>query len=150
MRLARARRGRQGGATAVEFALTLLIFLAFFLGILDFSRLLYLWSAASEAARAAARYAVVCDDTGRADLALARARALLPQVQSLAVQWEPPACDPSTCQAVTVRISGLDSLWISPLAGAASLARIRLPEVSAYLPREIMRRDLHSEELCKS
>ena len=58
-----APKSRQAGSTAVEFALVLLVFLTFLLGITDFSRMLYTWNAATEATRAGARYAVVCDDT---------------------------------------------------------------------------------------
>ena len=54
---------RQSGATTVEFALVLIIFLTFLLAITDFSRMLFTWNAANEATRAGARYAVVCDDT---------------------------------------------------------------------------------------
>ena len=57
-----ALRLRQAGATRVEFALVLLIFLAFMLGVVDFSRLLFTWNAAAEVTRAGARYAVVCND----------------------------------------------------------------------------------------
>lgn len=149
MKRPRLHPRRQGGATIVEFALVLLIFLAFFLGILDFSRMLYVWNAANEAARSAARFAVVCDDTSRADLVLAHAQALLPQVKAVSVQWQPAACDPTTCEGVTVRLSELDYQWISPIAGAAALAPVRMPEFSSYLPREIMRRDEHSDALCK-
>ena len=49
----------QRGATLIEFALGLLIFLMFLLGVVDFSRMLYTWAAATEATRAGARYAVV-------------------------------------------------------------------------------------------
>jgi Flp pilus assembly protein TadG len=54
-----ALKSSQLGATAVEFALVLIIFLTFVLGITDFSRMLYTWNAANEATRAGARYAVV-------------------------------------------------------------------------------------------
>ena len=37
---------RQIGATTVEFALALLLFFTFLLGIMDFARMLFIWSAA--------------------------------------------------------------------------------------------------------
>ena len=67
------------GATIIEFALALLVFLMFLFGILDFSRMLFTWVAANEAARAGARYAAVCDDTAQQAKVLARMQALLPQ-----------------------------------------------------------------------
>ena len=55
----------QAGASVIEFALVLLVFLTFFLGLIDLTRLLYTFHAAQEAARVGARYAAVCDDTTR-------------------------------------------------------------------------------------
>ncbi len=140
----------QVGATAVEFAVVLTLFLTFFLAILDASRMLYTWNAASEAARAGARFAVVCDDGTRAELVRARVQTLLPQAGTVSVQWQPTACDPTRCTGVTVALKNLDYQWISPIAGLAALAPIRMPEFSSYLPRERMRQDTHSAALCAS
>jgi Flp pilus assembly protein TadG len=136
------------GATTVEFALALLIFLTFLLGIVDFSRMLFTWSAAGEATRAGARYAVVCDDTGRKDAVLARMQALLPQVGDISLTWEPAGCTSTSCQGVTVTITSLDYQWISPIAGLARLAPRAMPGFSTYLPREIMRQDPNSAAIC--
>jgi Flp pilus assembly protein TadG len=136
------------GATTVEFALVLLIFLTFLLGIVDFSRMLFTWSAAGEATRAGARYAVVCDDTGRKDAVLARMQALLPQVGDISLTWEPAGCTSTSCQGVTVTITSLDYQWISPIAGLARLASRAMPGFSTYLPREIMRQDPNSAAIC--
>jgi Flp pilus assembly protein TadG len=136
------------GATTVEFALALLIFLTFLLGIVDFSRMLFTWSAAGEATRAGARYAVVCDDTGRKDAVLARMQALLPQVGDISLAWEPAGCTSTSCQGVTVTITSLDYQWISPIAGLARLASRAMPGFSTYLPREIMRQDPNSAAIC--
>jgi Flp pilus assembly protein TadG len=136
------------GATTVEFALALLIFLTFLLGIVDFSRMLFTWSAAGEATRAGARYAVVCDDTGRKDAVLARMQALLPQVGDISLTWEPAGCTSTSCQGVTVTITSLDYQWISPIAGLARLASRAMPGFSTYLPREIMRQDPNSAAIC--
>jgi Flp pilus assembly protein TadG len=138
----------EGGATTIEFALVLLIFLTFLLGIVDFSRMLFTWNAATEATRAGARYAVVCDDTGRKDAVLARMQALLPQIGDVALAWEPAGCTSSTCQGVTVTITSLDYQWISPIAGLAPLAPVAMPTSSTYLPREVMRQDPNSAAIC--
>jgi Flp pilus assembly protein TadG len=58
---------KQSGATAVEFALVLIVFLTFFLGITDFARMLFTWGAANEASRNGARFAAICDDTANKD-----------------------------------------------------------------------------------
>ena len=144
---------KQTGATAVEFALSLLVFLTFLLGITDFSRMLFTWNMANEATRAGARYAVVCDNTGYKAAVLARMQRLLPQITDIDLDWlsnDPsfPSCGHASCAGVTVTITGLDYQWISPIAGLAALAPIRMPTFSTYLPREVMRQDPHSGEIC--
>jgi len=138
---------QMAGATTVEFALGLLIFLMLVLGIVDFARMLFTWSAANEAARAGARYAVVCDDTAQQALVLARMQALLPQITTATVTWTPAGCTASTCEGVTVGITGLNYQWISPIVGAAA-PLIPMPSFSTFLPREVMRKDPHSPTIC--
>ena len=139
---------REHGATTVEFALGLVLFLTFLLGITDFSRMLFTWNAANEATRAGARYAVVCDDTTHAADVLARMQLMLPQISTASVTWAPSGCGPTTCEGVTVAITGLNYHWISPVAGLASVAPIAMPTFSTYLPRERMRQDPHSAAIC--
>ena len=138
----------QAGAATVEFALALLIFLTFLLGITDFSRMLFTWNAANEATRAGARYAVVCDGTGNQAEVLAKMQALLPQISSIDLAWTPAACTPATCQGVTVTITNLNYQWISPIAGLVAMAPIPMPVFSTFLPREIMRQDPNSGLIC--
>lgn len=139
---------RQDGAVAVEFALGLLIFLTFLLGITDLSRMLFTWSAASEATRAGARFAVVCDDTSKSAAVLAKMQAMLPQIGTIDMAWSPAGCTAATCDGVTVRITNLKYYWISPVAGAAAIGAIPMPSFSTYLPREIMRQDPNSSAIC--
>ena len=138
---------QMAGATTVEFALGLLVFLMLVLGIVDFARMLFTWSAANEAARLGARYAVVCDDTAQQALVLARMQALLPQITTISVTWTPAGCTASTCEGVTVGITGLNYQWISPIVGAAA-PLIPMPSFSTFLPREVMRKDPHSPTIC--
>lgn len=138
----------QSGSVAVEFALGLLIFLTFLLGITDFSRMLFTWNAANEATRAGARYAVVCDNTGQQAQVLAKMQALLPQISSINVAWTPAGCTTANCQGVTVTITNLNYQWISPIAGLATMGAIPMPTFSTFLPREIMRGDPNSAAIC--
>lgn len=142
-------RPLQRGATVIEFALVLLVFLMFTLGILDFSRMLFTWNAAAEAARAGARYAVVCDDTGRKELILSKMQMMLPEISDIALQWDPAGCSPLTCEGVNVTITDLDFQWISPIVGGVG-RRIAMPTFQTYLPRENMRRDINSDLICNS
>jgi Flp pilus assembly protein TadG len=136
------------GATTVEFALVLLVFLTFLLGIVDFSRMLFTWNAANEATRAGARYAVVCDDTANSAQVLATMQARLPQIQSINLAWSPAGCTAATCEGVTLSITQLDYQWISPIAGLALIPAIAMPSFSTFLPREIMRQDPNSNAIC--
>jgi Flp pilus assembly protein TadG len=138
----------QSGAAMIEFALVLIIFLTFLLGITDFSRMLFTWNAANEATRAGARFAVVCDNTGNKAQVLAKMQAMLPQIADINLAWTPAGCTAATCEGVTVTIASLDYQWISPIAGSAALAGIRMPAFSTYLPREIMRQDPNSAAIC--
>lgn len=143
---------RQRGATAVEFALVLLIFLTFLLAVTDFSRMLYTWNAANEATRAGARYAAVCDDTASQAQVLSKMQSVLPAITNISLVWEDElgnsSCTPQTCIGVTVTIVGLNYRWISPIAGMAALTPIPMPTFRTYLTREIMRQDPNSGTIC--
>lgn len=148
----RAVKPKQRGATAVEFALVLLIFLTFLLAITDFSRMLYTWNAANEATRAGARFAAVCDDTASQAQVLAKMQTVLPQITNISLVWEDElgntSCTPATCVGVTVTVVGLTYRWISPIAGLATLAPLPMPTFRTYLTREIMRQDPNSGTIC--
>jgi Flp pilus assembly protein TadG len=144
---------RQRGATAVEFSLVLMIFMMLFLGIVDFSRMLWTWNAANEATRWGARISVVCDRNAAA--VLANMQKFVPQLvaANLQVDWYDGAgnvsatCNSTNCAGVNVRITGLNYNWISPL-GFATHAAIPMPGFSTYLPREIMGQDPNSSTVC--
>ena len=146
-------RNRQAGATIVEFSLVLIIFLTFFLGIVDFARMLWTWNAANEATRWGARVSVVCDRGAAA--VLARMQVFLPQLTAANVQidWYDGAgnisavCTSANCAGVNVRITGLNYQWISPI-GFSNHAAIPMPGFSTYLPREIMGQDPNSNTVC--
>ena len=140
----------QRGATLIEFALGLLIFLMFLLGVVDFSRLLYTWTAANEATRAGARYAVVCDDRNRQTKVLQHMQNRLPQITAVDVIWKPDSCTTATCKSVTVSIpqDGLKFQWIAPIVGSAAQTVIDMPGFSTTLPREIMYQDSNAQSDC--
>lgn len=140
----RERQSLQWGSVTVEFALVFLMFLTFLLAVTDFSRMLFMWSAATEATRAGARYAVVCDTTANKPAVLARMQALLPQITDIDLAWTPAACSAANCTGVTVTIVGLNYQWISPIAGLASIGAVAMPTFQTFLPREIMGQDPNS------
>ena len=147
---------KQSGSTAVEFALVLIIFLTFFLGILDFARMLWTWNAASEATRWGARISVVCDKAIASEaFVLSKMQFFLPQLtaSNLRVEWYDAAdvistaCNATNCSGVSVRITGLNHQWLSPI-GFSNHAAIPMPGFSTYLPREIMGQDANSSAVC--
>ena len=103
-------RQTEWGATIVEFALVLIVFLMFFLGILDFARMLWTWNAANEATRWGARVSVVCDKGAAA--VLASMQKFVPQLSgaNLQIDWYDAtgtvsaACDHTNCAGVNVTI----------------------------------------------
>ena len=144
---------QQRGATIIEFALVLMVFLTFFFGILDFARMLWTWNAANEATRWGARVAVVCpQDTAKV---LDRMQQFLPQLTAanVVVDWYNAAgnldntCTPATCGAVNIRIRDLNYQWITPVGFSLPNA-IAMPSFATYLPREAMGTDPNSASVC--
>lgn len=141
---------RAAGATLIEFALVLILFFTFLLGIMDFARMLWTWNAATEATREGARYAVVCDSLANEAEVLARMQLMLPSIQDVTLAWRPAGCTTSTCEGVEVSITGLNYQWISPVAGLATAMNLPMPGFPTFLPREAMRQDPQSEALCST
>ncbi len=139
---------RLSGATTVEFALVMILFLTFTLGIFDFARMLFTWSAANEATRAGARYAVVCDNTAQQAAVLTRMQAMLPQINAIDMAWVPSGCTAANCEGVTVSIVDLDYQWISPVAGIAAVGALPMPGFSTFLTREMMGQDPNNATIC--
>ena len=136
------------GATTLEFALVLLVFLMFLLGVTDVARMLYTWNSATEATRLGARYAVVCADTGSDAQVLAKMRKMVPEIGAIKLAWSPAACTAASCEGATVTITALNFRWISPIVGAVIPPRA-LPEFSTYLPREMMGQDANNAVICQ-
>jgi hypothetical protein len=137
----------------VEFALVLIVFLTFLLGIIDFSRMLWTWNAANEATRWGARTSVVCDKG--ATRVLSNMQKFLPQLtaENVKIDWYDAdgnvsnTCDHTNCAGVNVRIEKLNYQWISPV-GFSNYGSITMPGFSTYLPREVMGQDPQSSSVC--
>ena len=149
---------KQSGATLIEFALVLILFLTVLLGVVDFARLLWTWNAASEATRWGARTAVVCEQDSAA--VLARMKSFLPELtaSNVAINWyvwngitkkyvADNSCNSTNCAGVNVQLSGLDYQWMGPVAYGFK-ASFGMPGFSAFLPREVMGQDLNSASVC--
>ena len=97
-------RGNRG-ATVVEFALVISIFLMLMLGTMEFGRVLFYWNTTAEATRLGARVAVVCDLND--SQIKTRMAALFPRLQpaDITLTYLPTGCNVDSCQSVTVTIN---------------------------------------------
>jgi Flp pilus assembly protein TadG len=127
-----AARRSEFGAALVEFSIALAVLVSVLIGIMEFSRVLFYWNTAAEAARLGARVAAVCD-VG-ASVVETKMRGMLPLLASSNIQvtYTPSGCDASNCTAVTVSYTGLTVNTLIPFV-PISLA---LPPFSTTLPRE--------------
>ncbi len=140
MRAHLAPSPRARGATIVEFALVVALFVALVLAIVDLGRVLFLWDAAAEATRAGARIAAVCD-VGSPAVGTYMREVLLDQGLSdaqVSVVYAPSGCDASSCTQVTVSLQGYNIALISPFLDYVFhfSAVPDVPPFSTTLPRE--------------
>lgn len=132
---------RQRGAAAVEFAVLSILFLTMIFAIVEFGRVLFVFNAATEATRWAARTAVVCDlSTTPSTAIVARMQAIFPGLTAANVNvlYQPTGCDANTCTRVEVRVADITLTPMTPLLAFA----ITLPDFATTLPRESLTSDL--------
>lgn len=131
------RRGaRQAGATAVEFAIVVTLFLLLLVGMMEMGRVLFYWNSAAEATRLGARMAAVCDLNDSAVKARMQNILSMLSASNISIAYLPGGCDDSTCRTVTVSIaSGATVATYLPFVAPV----LTLPPFSTTLPRESMR-----------
>jgi Flp pilus assembly protein TadG len=132
-------RCRNVGAALVEFALATSIVFTLLIGIAEFGRLLFTWSAAVEATRWGARLAVVCVDPaspGDVQGVKSKMRLILPQLQdsNINIAFSPGACTKADCQSVSVGVTGVTLTTMIPFVSIS----LPIPAFSTSLPRESM------------
>jgi len=125
---------RQRGAVAVEFAMTVLVFLSLTIGVIEFSRVMFHWSTAVEATRLGARVAVVCDQNDSA--VRTRMKNMLPLLKdsNIVISYPAGGCSPSSCEPITVSLTGVTIRTIIPIVPLS----IPLPGLSTSLTPESM------------
>lgn len=123
---------KEKGATAVEFALIVALFLTILLGILEFGRFLFYMNTAAEATRWGARCAVVSSiNDSRIGNGMIQKLPLLTS-SNIILNYTPSGCSDSTCRLVTVNIQGVNVDTYIPFLPVT----FTLPPFSTTLPRE--------------
>jgi Flp pilus assembly protein TadG len=122
---------REQGATAVEFALVVLIFLILLLGIVDFGLYFYNDLQLTHVARDAARYLSV-NDTAAADTTIndGSSRLVSASITSRAVS---PAAQPGGPSTITLEAS---YTFLTPLPQLVGIGRTMGIDASAVMMRE--------------
>lgn len=124
----------QRGVAAVEFALISIVFLTLLFGAIEIARVLWVWNAAGEATRYGARMAVVCD-LNDSDIKTRMSERLGELgTANITLDYLPAGCAVSTCQSVTVTLSGLTESTLIPFINFAPT----LPAFRTTLSREYL------------
>ncbi|HTI18086.1 MAG TPA: TadE family protein [Trinickia sp.] len=126
------RRRRERGAAIVEFSIAVAVLVSVLIGVMEFSRVLFYWNTAAEAARLGARVAAVCDVGS--NVVRTRMRQLMPLLSdnNIQVTYTPSPCDATSCQFVTVSYTGLTVNTFVPFVPIS----MALPAFTTTLPRE--------------
>jgi len=125
-RIGRSRHGARRGQALVETALALPLILLVLLGIVDFGRAVYAYNTMSNAAREAARIAIVDPDVDRIAAVAAGHAVGLDVTVDVAFHKPQPNADPSTNEACSpvkigcIAIVTVDSTYVAatPIIGA--------------------------------
>jgi hypothetical protein len=128
-------RGRQRGATMVEFGLVSAVFFTLLLGIMEMGRLLHYWNAAAEATRLGARVAVVCDMNAPIIKTKMKGMLHLLSLADVNISYDPVGCSAANCKTVTVSVN--PTVTIDLLIPFLSIS-LPLPPAATTLPRESM------------
>jgi Flp pilus assembly protein TadG len=135
-------RHGQRGVVAVEVGLVMMLFVIMLLAITDLTRLLWTWSAATEATRLGARLASVCDLNAPVIKRRMREQLSALSDSNISIEYFRPgstaACvadDPvNACRAVRVKITGYQYRLVQGLLPQA----ITMPDFRTTVPREVM------------
>jgi TadE-like protein len=127
-----AGRRAQRGAALVEFAIAVAVLVSVLIGVMEFSRVLFYWNTATEAARLGARVGAVCDVGS--PVVKTKMEQLFPLLtdSNIQVSYTPGGCDTSNCTFVTVGYTGLTVNTLIPFVPIS----MALPPFSTTLPRE--------------
>lgn len=123
---------RQRGAAAVEFAVIAILFLGLVIGVIEFARLMFIYSTSVEATRLGARLAVVCS-VGDATVKQRMGEMLtLLTPDKISISYPAAGCSASSCDPVTVSVQNLTVDLLIPLAPLS----FSVPDFSTSLPSE--------------
>lgn len=131
----------QRGVSLIEFTFTALIFLIFFIAVIEFARVMFVWNTVNEANRQSARLASICE---MSELQVSKIKNKVKYLITaagdgaidaknwLAVEYLPLGCSEATCEVVKSTISEIQVSPFIPIYGVS----INLPPISYSLIRE--------------
>lgn len=134
------RSNPERGTAVVEFAIIAGVFFTLLIGIMEMGRVLFTWNTAVEATRLGARTAVVCDMN---DATIkTKMQSLLPTLQSsnITINYSPGGCTASTCETVSVGITGLSVPTAIPFVPLT----LTLPGFTTTMTRESLQSTFNS------
>jgi hypothetical protein len=142
---------QQAGVATIEFALSFMVFWVAFIGVVEFSRLMFAWGTAGEATQIAARLASICDMGAAqeerirnhvAQLVTASGQVdLSERTDWLQFSYFPSGCAKSTCTQIEVRLHDIPTQLLMPLPAIT----LKLPEYRTRQPRETMSNSMGNE-----
>ena len=139
-----AKRTRQRGVAAVEFAIVSALLFTLLLGVMEMGRLLWTWNAAVEATRLGARLAAVCTK-GDGIIAL-KMKGRLPTLDpatNITIEYFPSGCTSANCTEIRVSLKNYVHTTVIPFIPLS----LSLPPFITTLRRESM--DSTNNEVCQ-
>jgi Flp pilus assembly protein TadG len=138
---------QQKGIALIEFTMTVLVFLIFFIGVIEIARLMFTWNTANEAARQAGRIASICEfSTAQQEIIKNKTQFLinaggnssLDGTDWLQFDYYPLGCGESNCQFVRTTVQNVQFSMLIPVYGGS----ITLPPVTYTTVRELLNNQL--------
>jgi Flp pilus assembly protein TadG len=123
------------GAASVEYAVTAIYWIAMTIAVIEFGRVMYMWTATYEATRLGARLAIVCGVDSAS--VKTRMQSILPilTAANINIAYAGTVCSSASCVPTSVTVSGVTVDTVIPLAPLS----FPLPTATTSLPPETRR-----------
>lgn len=145
-------KNNQRGIALIEFTLTILTFLIFFIGVIEIARLMYVWNTANEAARISGRMASICEiSSAQHEIIRNKTQYLINASGSinrdsanwLQFEYFPPGCGQGNCQFIKTTVQDIKVSMFIPLYGGP----LTLPPVTYTTVRELLSNQMGNSDI---